>query len=135
MIRSSWLDGRFPSYSFFLLPAAAIISSRSAIHTRSPDACARLSAYDCDMLRSPPIGEYFFKIIPSSPSVYISKGLPSCMRSTFLSSLGITTRPRESTRLVSPVAFIHLSSKVIFYCQPALDLVCESTGKIFILLL
>ena len=49
--------------------------------------------------------KYFFKITSPSLSVNISSGSPSFILKVFLISFGITTLPKSSIRLTTPVAF------------------------------
>ena len=75
----------------------------------------KVSAYPDANSVSSPIGEYFFSIISPSLSVKISNGAPSFILKVFLISFGITTLPKSSILLTTPVAFIYFSSLILFY--------------------
>ena len=68
-----------------------------------------IQSYETDPVAnsdSSPIGEYFFNITCPSLSVNISRGSPSLILNVFLISFGITTLPKSSILLTTPVAFI-----------------------------
>ena len=92
--------------SFLEPPDTAIIVSLSVIHAICPVVFDNVSAYPAANSDNSPIGEYFFKITCPSLSVNISKGSPSFILNVFLISFGITTLPKSSILLTTPVAYI-----------------------------
>ena len=93
-------------------PDTAITVSLSVIQAICPVVFANVSAYSVANSDNSPIGEYFFKITSPSLSVKISKGSPSLIRNVFLISFGITTLPKSSILLTTPVAFFF---SLLFY--------------------
>ena len=96
----------FSNQSFLDTPDTAIIVSLSVIHAICPVVLFKVSAYSDANSESSPIGEYFLSITCPSLSVNISKGSPSFILNVLLISFGITTLPKSSILLTTPVAFI-----------------------------
>ena len=91
--------------------------SLSVIQAIWPVVFDKVSAYPVANSDNSPIGEYFFNITCPSLSVKISKGSPSFILKVFLISFGITTLPKSSILLTTPVAFIWFPPCLVwFFC-------------------